>query len=54
VQKSIFVTQENLEWNVEDFQASGIANYDIIVFSYYPRFSPNVSISDVGNKVGGW
>lgn len=49
VLKPIFSTEESVEWNVEDFEANGITTYNIIGFSYYQAFSPNVTINDIGN-----
>ncbi len=46
--KAIHLTEDAVEWAVKEFQANGIDNYDIIGFSYYPFFSPNTDIEEVG------
>jgi len=35
-------------WGTNEFKQNGVDNYDLIGLSYYPVFSPNTAIEDIG------
>jgi arabinogalactan endo-1,4-beta-galactosidase len=48
IKKAIHVIETSALWLVDLFQTHSVTNFDIIGVSYYPFFSPEKSLSDVG------
>jgi len=48
VLKAVHVTESTAQWVVSEFINHGISNFDIIGISYYPYFSPNTTLDDIG------
>jgi len=51
VKKAIHLTESTAKWAVELFQTNGISNYEVIGISYYPHFSPNTTLEEIGELV---
>ncbi|MFK8008881.1 MAG: glycosyl hydrolase 53 family protein [Saprospiraceae bacterium] len=51
IKKAIHVTESTSEWLIGLFQDNGIINYDVIGVSYYPFFSPEKSLADIGQII---
>ncbi len=48
VLKAVHLTESTAKWLMGEFTNHGISNFDVIGISYYPVFSPDISIEDVG------
>jgi len=51
IQKAIHVTEDVSLWAVDLFKNNGITNYDIIGLSYYPNFSPETDLTELGQLI---
>ena len=51
IQKAIHVTEDASLWAVDLFKNNGITNYDIIGLSYYPNFSPDTDLTELGQVI---
>ncbi|MEM7103719.1 MAG: glycosyl hydrolase 53 family protein [Bacteroidota bacterium] len=51
IKKAIHLTEGSAAWATGLFASNGIINYDVIGISYYPNFSPDTEIQDIGNLV---
>ena len=51
IQKAVHFTESTALFMLNEFNQQGINNFDIIGFSYYPNFSPSVSLMDVGSLI---
>ena len=51
IKKAIHVTESTAVWLLELFYEKEITNFDIIGVSYYPFFSPEKSLADIGQIV---
>jgi len=51
VRKAIHLTEGTAIWGTELFTSNGISNYDIIGLSFYPYFSPETSLEEMGQLV---
>ncbi|MFT6319403.1 MAG: arabinogalactan endo-1,4-beta-galactosidase, partial [Granulosicoccus sp.] len=51
IKKAIHVIESSASWLVDLFQTNNITNFDIIGVSYYPFFSPEKSLADIGQIV---
>lgn len=51
IKKAIHVTESTAVWLLELFEEKEITNFDIIGVSYYPFFSPEKSLADIGQIV---
>jgi len=51
IQKAIHVTEDASLWAVDLFKNNGITNYDIIGLSYYPNFSPETDLIELGQLI---
>ncbi|MFK7771908.1 MAG: glycosyl hydrolase 53 family protein [Saprospiraceae bacterium] len=51
IKKAIHVTESSAIWLLELFEEKEITNFDIIGISYYPFFSPEKSLADIGQIV---
>lgn len=51
IKKAIHVTQSTAIWLLDLFEEKEITNFDIIGVSYYPFFSPEKSLADIGQII---
>lgn len=51
IKKAIHITEETALWAANEFVTHGVANFDIIGVSYYPFFSPSISLNDLGEII---
>lgn len=51
VKKAIHLTVETVEETAATFTQQGISGYDVLGFSFYPAFSPNVTVAEAGKIV---
>jgi arabinogalactan endo-1,4-beta-galactosidase len=51
IKKAIHVIESSASWLVDLFHTNNITNFDIIGVSYYPFFSPEKSLADIGQIV---
>ena len=51
IQKAIHVTEDVSLWAIDLFKNNGITNYDIIGLSYYPNFSPDTDLTELGQVI---
>lgn len=51
IKKTIHLVDESVEGNMDDFTDNGVTNFDIIGYSFYPGFSPNTTIAEIGAQV---
>jgi len=51
IKKAIHLTESTALWATNLFMENGVENFDIIGISYYPNFSPAVSLSQVGEII---
>jgi len=51
IKKAIHLTEGTALWATEMFADNGITNYDIIGVSFYPYFSPETSLKEVGQVI---
>ncbi len=48
IKKAVHFTESTALWLADLFKQNGVENFDVIGLSYYPFFSPNTSINEVG------
>lgn len=51
IKKALHFTESSATWATNLFIENGVNNFDIIGISYYPFFSPNTSIHQVGEVI---
>lgn len=51
IKKAVHFTESTALWLAELFEEKEITNFDIIGISYYPFFSPDQSINDIGQII---
>ncbi len=51
IKSALHFTESTVNWATNEFRKNGIADYDLIGFSYYPSFSPSVGMEDIGKLV---
>lgn len=51
VKKAVHFTESSAIWATNEFYENGIDNFDMIGISYYPFFSPDKSLSEVGQII---
>ncbi len=51
VLKAIHLTENTAKWVTGEFINHGITNFDIIGVSYYPFFSPEISLDNIGTLI---
>ena len=51
IKKAIHLTESSATWGANHFIENGVENFDIIGVSYYPFFSPDVSVANVGEVI---
>lgn len=51
IKSAIHLTESSALWAAKEFIDHGVENFDIIGVSYYPFFSPNTSINQIGEIV---
>ena len=48
IKKAVHVTEGSAEWIIQEFYLNGISNYDMIGLSYYPFFSSETDLEELG------
>lgn len=48
VKKAVHFTESSTKWVTKTFVDNGVNNFEIIGFSYYPSFSSDISLNEVG------
>jgi len=51
IKSAIHVTEDVAIWAIDLFKNNGITNYDIIGLSYYPNFSPETDLTELGQII---
>lgn len=51
IKKAIHLTESSATWGANLFIENGVENFDMIGISYYPFFSPEININQVGKIV---
>lgn len=51
IKKAIHLTASAAAWGTQTFLNHDVTNFDIIGFSYYPKWEPDLDIGDIGNLV---
>ena len=51
IKKALHFTESSALWATDQFIKNGVNNFDIIGISYYPYFSPNISLNQIGELI---
>ena len=51
IRKAIHFTESSAEWAAKEFSENDLTNFDIIGISFYPYFSPDISINNLGKMI---